>query len=462
MGETAHPFIPNTAPEARARALKTIGIDSVEEIYETVPDRVRFKGTLDLPDPIRSEGALRRHLERIVSKNRSTRDNLSFLGAGCWPHYVPAVCDEIANRGEFVTAYGGGELGDHGKWQAVFEFQSLLGELIGMDVVSSPTYDWGAAANSALLMACRYTGRNELLVPGSIGADRYSQMYNFVRPVASISKVRMDKTTGLMDLDDLRAKLSDRTAAVYFENPTFLGAIETGAPKIVKAAKKAGALAVAGVDPITLGVIAPPGDYGADIVVGDIQPLGIHMNGGGGLGGFIASRDEPELVAEYNALLLSVAPGTGEDEVGFGYSTFERTSYEKRGVSPDYIGTTQWLWGIVAGVYLSLMGPQGMRDVGETILQRSSYAAARLGEIDGVTSPAFEGPFFKEFVVDFTKTGKSLTEINKGLLDRGIFGGYGLAGEFPNMGQSALYCVTEVHDKADIDELVGALEEVLS
>lgn len=462
MGETAHPFIPNSAPEARARALKAIGIDSVEEIYETVPDRVRFKGTLDLPDPIRSEGALRRHLERIVSKNRSTRDNLSFLGAGCWPHYVPAVCDEIANRGEFVTAYGGGELGDHGKWQAVFEFQSLLGELIGMDVVSSPTYDWGAAANSALLMAARYTNRSELLVPGSISADRYSQMYNFVRPVASISRVLMDPGTGLMDLDDLRAKLSDRTAAVYFENPTFLGAIETGAHDIASAAKAAGALAIAGVDPITLGVIAPPGDYGADIVVGDIQPLGIHMNGGGGLGGFIASRDEPELVAEYNALLLSVAPGTDEDEVGFSYSTFERTSYEKRGVSPDYIGTTQWLWGIVAGVYLSLMGPQGMRDVGETILQRSSYAAARLGELDGVKSPAFEGPFFKEFVVDFSNTGKSVTEINKGLLDRGIFGGYGLMGDFPNMGQSALYCVTEVHDKADIDELVGALKEVLS
>ena len=140
----------------------------------------------------------------------------------------------------------------------------------------------------------------------------------------------------------------------------------------------------------------------------------------------------------------------------------ERTSYEKRGVSPDYIGTTQWLWGIVAGVYLSLMGPQGMRDVGETILQRSSYAAARLGELDGVKSPAFEGPFFKEFVVDFSDTGRSLAEINRGLLDRGIFGGYGLAGDFSQMGQSALYCVTEVHDKADIDELVGALKEVLS
>ena len=462
MGEpTAHPFIPNSAPEARARALREIGIDSVEEIYATVPDAIRFKGTMQLPQPIRSEGALRRHLERIVFKNRSTADNLSFLGAGCWQHYVPAVCDEIANRGEFVTAYGGGQLGDHGKWQAVFEFQSLLGELIGMDVVSSPTYDWGAAANSALLMACRYTNRSEVLVPDGISADRYSQMHNFVRNVASIRRVRMDPSTGLMDLDDLKAKVSDRTAAVYFENPTFLGSIETGAARIVEIGQAVGALAIAGVDPITLGVLTPPGDYGADIVVGDIQPLGVHMYGGGGLAGFIASRDEPELVAEYNALLLSVSPGRDAGEVGFNYSTFERTSYEKRGVSPDYIGTTQWLWGIVAGVYLALMGPQGMRDLGETIMQRSTYAASRLNELDGVRSPALSGPFFKEFVVDFTGTGRSVAEINKDLLERGIFGGYALPGDFPAMGQSALYCVTEVHDRAEIDELVAALREVI-
>ena len=241
MGESnGHPFIPNSAPRARARALEAIGISSVEDLYASVPDRVRFKGEMDLPEPIRSEAALRRHLEDIVGRNRSAEESLSFLGAGCWQHYVPAVCDEIANRSEFVTAYGGAQFGDHGKWQAVFEFQSLLGDLIGMDVVSTPTYDWGAAAGSAILMACRYTGRNEVLIPASVGADRYSQLYNFVRPVASMGRVRMDPATGLMDLADLRAKVSDRTAAVYFENPTFLGGIELGAPDIVEAARGAG------------------------------------------------------------------------------------------------------------------------------------------------------------------------------------------------------------------------------
>ena len=457
----AHPFIPNSAPLARARALEAIGVSSVDQLYESVPERIRFSGELDLPEPIHSELALRRHLEGIISLNRSTEDCLSFLGAGCWQHYVPAVCDEIANRSEFVTAYGGARFGDHGKWQAVFEFQALLGELLEMDVVSTPTYDWGSAAASAMLMACRYTGRSEVLLPSSVSADRYSQVHNFVRPAASIGMVRMDPDTGLMDVSDLRARLSDRTAAVYFETPTFLGGIELGAPDIVEAARTRGALSVAGVDPITLGVIAPPGSYGADLVVGDIQPLGIHMNGGGGLAGFIASRDDPAMVAEYNSVLISAAPGAGQGEVGFGYCTFDRTSYEKRGVSPDYTGTTQWLWAIVAGVYMSLMGPQGMRELGETIMRRSSYAASRLGELRGLNSPALSAPFFKEFVVDFSGTGRSVEEVNAELVTRGILGGCNLSRDFPQMGQSALYCVTEVHDKPEIDRLASALSEIL-
>ena len=192
------------------------------------------------------------------------------------------------------------------------------------------------------------------------------------------------------------------------------------------------------------------------------SPWGYTCTAEEGLAGFIASRDEPDIVAEYNAVLISAAPGAGEGEVGFSYSTFERTSYEKRGVSPDYTGTTQWLWGIVAGVYLSLMGPRGMRDLGETIMQRSAYAAERLGELDGVRSPALSSPFFKEFVVDFSDCGRSVQEINAALVERGIFGGYNLSGEFPQMGQTALYCVTEVHDSPEIDSLAVALSEVLN
>ena len=185
------------------------------------------------------------------------------------------------------------------------------------------------------------------------------------------------------------------------------------------------------------------------------------MYGGGGLGGFIASNDDPELIAEYNALLVSIAPGLRPGEFGFDYSTFDRTSYEKRGISPDYIGTTQWLWAIIAGVYLSLMGPVGMNEVGKTIMERSSYASRMLSSIPGIKSPAFPSVFFKEFVVDFSSSGKTVSEINTELLDRGIFGGFDLSDQFKSLGQSSLYCVTEVHTKNDIDFLVQSLKEVL-
>ena len=194
--------------------------------------------------------------------------------------------------------------------------------------------------------------------------------------------------TGLLDMNDLTAKLSNETAAVYVENPAFLGAIETQVAAIAEAAHGGGALAIVGVDPISLGVLAAPADYGADIVVGDIQPLGVHMLGGGGCAGFIATRDEERFVMEFPSILMSAAPAAGGG-YGFAWSTTERTSYDTRHDATDYYGTTQWLWAIAAAVYLSLMGPQGMRDVGLGIMQR----AALCGHGDRrVAKPRRAGP----------------------------------------------------------------------
>ena len=461
MSGFVHPYIPNSAPEARRKAMETIGVDDIEELYASIPERLRLRRALDLPDAIQSEQGLRRHVERILSANRSTRDYLSFLGGGCWEHYVPAVCDEINSRGEFLTAYGGQTYSDHGKYQALFEFQSLMGELVGMDVVSAPTYDWAGAAASAVLMACRLTGRSSVLVPEAISAEKLAQMRNFARPAASIETVRYDRSTGALDLDDLRSKVGGETAAVYFENPSYLGLIEVGAAAVSEIAHESGALSVVGVDPSSLGVLAPPADYGADIVCGEIQPLGMHMQAGGGLAGFIASRDDERIVAEYPTFLVSL--GSKEEGVGwgFGVSTFERTSYEKRESSTDYYGTTQWLWGITAAVYLSLMGPRGMQELGEGLMQRSLYTMRLLDSIDGVRCPVFTSPPVKEFVVSFDGAGRTVKEINAALLERGIFGGKDLSEELPGLGQSALYCVTEVHTLDDLHTLANALREVL-
>jgi glycine dehydrogenase subunit 1 len=210
-----------------------------------------------------------------------------------------------------------------------------------------------------------------------------------------------------------------------------------------------------------LGILTPPVEYGGDIVCGDIQPLGMHMQFGGGHAGFIATRDEEAYVMEYPSRLFGIAPTSVPGEYGFGDVAYERTSFAVREEGKEWVGTAAALWGITAGVYLALMGPQGMAEMGEGIMARSHYAMAHVTRIEGVKAPLFRSPHFKEFVVNFDGTGKAVAEINKALLARGIFGGKDLTQEFPELGNSALYCVTEVHTKDDIDQLVAALKEVV-
>jgi glycine dehydrogenase subunit 1 len=456
-----HPYIPNSVPEVKEKMLREIGVRSVVELYADIPERLRFSGRMNLPEPLVSESALKRHVERILSRNRSCAEALSFLGGGCWPHYVPAVCDEINRRSEFLTAYAGEPYEDHGRFQALFEYESMMAELLDMDVVNVPTFDWCQAASTSIRMAGRITKRNEALVCDTIGPDRLQVMQNYCCGVMSIIPIRHDPITGLMDLHDLEARFTGSTAAVYFENPSYLGFLETQGLQIAGIAHVRGGLSVVGVDPITLGVIAPPSHYGADIICGDVQPLGVHMNFGGGQGGFISTRDEERFVMEYPSRLFGIAKTAVEGEWGFGDVAYNRTSFGVREKGKEFVGTAAALWGITAGVYLALMGPQGMEDIGRHILQKSQYAMKKIGGIAGIRAPHFQSAHFKEFVVDFTSTGKTVAEVNEALLDRGIFGGKALNIDFPELANHALYCITEVHTKDDIDTLAGALEEVL-
>jgi glycine dehydrogenase subunit 1 len=457
----ANPYIPNSVPDAKRAMLDVIGVKDVEELYASIPQRLRVPGLLNLPEPLRSEYELRRHVAGLLDRNESCAERLSFLGGGCWPHYVPAVCDEIVNRGEFLTAYYGDTYGDHGKMQALFEYASMIGELVECDAVSQPTYDWGAAAATAICMAARITGRRGALLPASIGSERRSLVEGYCEPWVDLTTIPFDPATGLLELDRVRDALSDQTACVYFEMPGFLGVVETQAQEIAALARNAGALTVVGVDPISLGVLEAPPRYGADIVCGELQPLGIHMHYGGGLAGFVASPDTEQYVSEYPMFLIGLGPTAVEGEYGFGEVVWERTSYVQRGDSREYTGTTQNLWAIAAGAYLALVGPEGLAELGRGIIERARYAAGRLDSLPGVRAPALSAPFFKEFVVDFSDTGRTVAEVNAALRERGIFGGLDLSDQYPELGQSALLCVTEVHTKADIDRLTGELAEVL-
>jgi len=401
----------------------------------------------------------RRRLEGLLDRNVSARDRVSFLGGGCWPHYVPAVVDEVLARGEFLTAYYGETYSDHGKLQAFFEFASMVGDLVECDVVSQPTYDWGSAAASALLMAGRLTGRRRALMPALLAPERRSIIAGTLGKQMDVVEVACDPATGTIDLAALDAALGDDAACVYLEMPGFLGTLEPDAPAVTKRAHAHGALAVVGVDAVSLGVLEAPPRYGADLVCGELQGLGIHMHYGGGTIGFIASADEERLVAEYPTFLVGAAR-TVADEWGFGEVRWDRMAYVQRGEARDFTGTTQCLWAIGVAVHLALLGPEGMRDLGTTILQRSQYAAQRLLEIPGLRA-GFAGPFFKEFLVDFTDTGQTVADVNEALAAAGIHGPLDVSNMFPNVGQSALVCVTEVHTKADIDRLVDVIAEAV-
>nr|MDO8134658.1 aminomethyl-transferring glycine dehydrogenase subunit GcvPA [Candidatus Njordarchaeum guaymaensis] len=456
-----HPYIPNSVPEVRAKMLQEIGVKDIEELYEGIPENLRFKGRLNLPEPLLSEYALRSHVEKILSNNMTCKENTSFLGGGCWQHYVPAVCDEINQRSEFLTAYAGEPYEDHGRFQALFEYESLMAELLEMDVVNVPTYDWCQAASTSLRMAGRITGRKEVLIVDTVSPERLSAMKSYCRPVMTVQMINHRTQTGLIEINDLESKISSDTACVYIENPSYLGFIETQGKAISNIVHENRALSVVGVDPTSLGVIVPPSTYGADIVCGDIQGLGIHMNYGGGLGGFIATRDEKEFVMEYPFRLFGITKTSVEGEHGFGDVAYERTSFAKREEGKEFVGTMAALWGITAGVYLSLMGPKGMQELGKTIMQKSQYAMTKLSEIKGLKAPKFRSPHFKEFVVDFNDTEMTVEKINKSLLQNGIFGGKDISTEFPQLGNCALYCVTEIHTKEDIDKLVETLSSFL-
>lgn len=456
----AHPYIPNTVPEVKAQMMQEIGIVNIDELYRDIPKHLRMQSEMEMP-PSLNEYELKRHIERLLAANVSTSQATSFLGGGCWQHFVPAVCDEINQRSEFVTAYAGEPYEDHGRFQALFEYQSLVAELVDMDVVNVPTFDWPQAASTALRMAARMTGRTEVLVPEILCPDKRMIIENYLHPQIRVITVQAESDSGLLDLNDLKSKLSDQTAAVYIENPNYFGVIEQQGEEISRLAHEYGAISVVGVDPISLGVLTPPSGYGADIVCGDLQPLGIRMNYGGGQSGFITTHDDERFVMEYPSRLFGIVPTVVEGEYGFGDVAYERTSFAQREQGKESVGTQTALWGITAGVYLALLGPHGMREVGETIMQKSRYAANALNALPGVNL-RYENSFFKEFVIDFTATGRTVSEINDYLLTKNIFGGLDLSSTFPELGQSALFCVTEVMSKEQIDHLVEELQAVLS
>ena len=457
-----HRFIPNSSPGVREEMLAEIGVSSVEEIYEEIPAELRFKGELSLPrDPL-SEADVARVVTSILEKNRTTADYLCFVGAGCYDHYSPALLSEVMGRSEFLTAYAGIEVTDHGRFMAMFEYQSMMGDLLDMDVVGSAVYDGATASGDALQMASRVTGRRELVLTQNIDPDRLKVMLNYIGSWFDVTYVRDDPVTGTVDLDELREKVSEKTAAVYIENPGYLGVVQTRPEEISRIAHDKGALLIVSVNPASLGVLAPPGQYDADIACGDGQPLGLPMACGGARLGILACRNEHKFVHSLPMLMVGILRTEVPGERAYTWhALFDRIFYGTREEARSISGTSSFLMALGAGVYMALLGPKGMRDLGVANMQKAAYAMSHLNSLAGVKAPVFSGPHFNEFLVDFSGTSKTVAEINRALLARGILGGKDVSTELPELGQVALYCVTENRTQSEIDRLVRTLDEVI-
>jgi len=384
------------------------------------------------------------------------------VGAGVWPHYVPAVIDSIIGRGEFLTSYTPYQPEiSQGMLQSMFEFQSLICDLTEMDYSNSSLYDWSTALGEAARMSVRMTGREEFLVPHYIHPERLETLKTYCEPAQiRIVEVAQDRRTGAIDLAELRQRVSERTAGFYLEQPSFLGFVEESCDEIARLVHKNGSLFVMGFEPISLGALKPPGELGADIAVGEGQPLGNHMNYGGPLLGIFACKGDQLLRHMPGRIIGSTTTQDGHQDA-YCMALQTREQHIRRGRATSNICTNEALLALAAAIYLSLLGPTGISGLSATIAERTNYAIERIGTLPGVKVPGFDAFHYMEFTVGFEGARKRVSEINESLLKAGIQGGLDLTKYFPELGEAALYCCTEVHSHRDIDMLCDELRLIL-
>jgi glycine cleavage system P protein (glycine dehydrogenase) subunit 1 len=457
---TPHPLLPNLDDASVSEMLARVGASTVDELFSDIPPALRLKRRLKLPEGS-SEYAVRRGLLSRLASNKTPPGSLCFLGGGVWPHYVPAAVESIVSRQEFYTSYTPYQAEiSQGMLQALFEYQSIACDLFGMEACNSSLYDWASAAGEAARMAGRVTGRRKILVGGNVGPTRRAVMETYVEPMdMQVEVVKFDKATGTLDLADLKGKLSDSVACVYFENPNYFGVIEDGAEEIASSVRTAGGLSIVGVDPTSLSLVKPPGAYGADVAVGEGQPLGIAMNYGGPHLGIFGVRDIKLARSMPGRLIGITTPVGAPDEKAFSMVLQTREQHIRREAATSNVCTNQSLMAVAAASYLALLGKSGFRALGESIISNSHFAARRLSKISGVESPRFGGAFFKEFVVSYAKA-KASTVFTR-LARANVMAGYPVSREFGLGARSGVYCVTEVHTHDDIERLAAALEDAL-
>jgi glycine dehydrogenase subunit 1 len=438
-----------TTPDQQREMLETIGVSSLEDLLAHIPESLRLDRELDVPEPL-TEVDLERHVRHLSRLNRA--DRVCFQGGGAYDHFVPAVVDEIASRGEFYTAYTPYQPeASQGSLQAFFEFQTLICQLTGLDVSNASLYEGGTAVSEAAFMAMRCTGRHDkILISETVHPESRQIIETYTRSLP-VEVVTIPSADGVTDLSQAEELIDGQTACLVFQHPNFFGCLEEP-EKLSEIAHRAGALSVVSFDPISLGVLNRPGDYGADIGVAEGQPLGIPLQYGGPYLGILACKEQ--FVRKMpGRLIAQTTDRDGRPCYVLGLQT--REQHIRRDKATSNICTNQGLLALRATAYLSLMGPQGLREAAELCCRKAHYAAGRMAEIDGVEL-MFEAPFFKEFTVRFEGDAEEL-------LARARSAGFDLGPElhqFPSLSQARdgiLVAVTEKRTRDEIDGLISAL-----
>ena len=456
-----YPYIPNTR-EIRKQMLREIGGASIDELFADIPEKIRLKRPLKLPKAM-SELEVEHHVRRILSKNKPFTQMLSFLGGGVWAHHIPAHVRSLVQRSEFLTSYTPYQPEvSQGMLQALFEYQSMIAELVGLEVANASMYDWATSLGEAALMCARVTGKRKFIVPRLMAKERLSVLRNYASgPALDVAEVGYDRRTGQLDLGQLQKKLSGDAAGVYVENPSYLGFLETQVDEIAATTHKAGALFVVGVNPISLGMLKAPGDYGADIVVGEGQPLGNPASFGGPSLGIFACRSDTKLLRQMPGRLIGMTTTLDGETRGYCMVLQTREQHIRRERATSSICSNEALCAVAAAIYLASLGPRGLRDLAEICANNADHAMKKLNAIKGLKAPIFDAPHFNEFTLNCDGKRTSVEKINAGLLKRGIQGGKPIREEFPELGETALLCTTELHSREDIDRLARVLEENL-
>jgi glycine dehydrogenase subunit 1 len=432
--------------------LEEIGVESIDDLFESIPPHLRLKTEVNLPSSL-SEMELVSRMRELSKKNVSLDEYVSFLGAGSYDHFIPAVVDHLSSRSEFYTSYTPYQAeASQGTLQAIYEYQSLTCNLFKMEASNATLYDGATALAEAVILAYNVNHRRKVLIAKTIHPEYRQVLTTYIERTLGLSIVAIGYKDGIMDLAELKEKIDEDTSCVVVQNPNFFGCLEE-VKKIEEIAHKFGSLYIVSVDPISLGLLIPPGDYNADIAVGEGQSLGNHLNFGGPYLGIFTCKKE----------FLRKMPGRIVGETtdkkgkrGFVLTLQTREQHIRREKASSNICTNHNLNALRAAIYLSTMGEEGLKEVANLCLQKSHYAAKKISQIPGFEL-SFNSPFFKEFSV---KCPISSDKINKLLWNNKIIGGFGVGKFYPGLRDSLLFCITEKRTKGEIDKLTWLLQDL--